>query len=227
MYLSYVEVDAGDPRAMRLLSSPYRMHAAVEAAFPSKAQRSNDGEGRILWRLDGVPSSDAARLYIASPDAPNLASLAAQLGTGGEKAYATKDYEPFLGRLRLGGVWRFRLKANPVRKVFRDQGHRAHPELVGTIQGHVTERQQRQWLLDRAERSGFQVLEKDGEACLSVSQRFRERFKRGGGEMTLSTAVYDGVLGVTDVERFRHTLTCGLGRAKGFGCGLMTIVPCA
>ena len=36
-------------------------------------------------------------------------------------------------------------------------------------------------------------------------------------------AAADGVLDVDDADRLRSALTEGMGRAKGYGCGLMTL----
>ena len=58
-----------------------------------------------------------------------------------------------------------------------------------------------------------------------VSQRNREMFMRGSNEVTLSTTMYDGALTVTDADRMRAALCQGIGRAKGFGCGLLTVAP--
>ena len=185
MYLSRVTLSLSRVDAIAFASSPYRIHAAVEQAFPPQAARTTD-RGRILWRLDEVPGAvDEAWL-----------------------------------------LWQFRLKANPARKVFVDKGTRAREGVVGTIQGHVTEAQQRSWLLDRAEAHGFRIAQtEEGFDRLVVSHRKREVFKRQEGVVTLTTAQFDGVLEVTDAEAFRHVLGFGLGRARGFGCGLMTIAP--
>ncbi|MDB1087701.1 type I-E CRISPR-associated protein Cas6/Cse3/CasE [Streptomyces sp. ACA25] len=45
------------------------------------------------------------------------------------------------------------------------------------------------------------------------------------GRVTLVTATFDGRLRVTDADKLRRTLTAGLGRAKAYGCGLMTLAP--
>ena len=80
--------------------------------------------------------------------------------------------------------------------------------------------------MDRAEAHGFRIVQtEEGFERLTVSHRRRERFKRRGSVVTLTTAQYDGVLEVVDAEAFRHTLGFGLGRARGFGCGLITIAP--
>ena len=41
------------------------------------------------------------------------------------------------------------------------------------------------------------------------------------------TATFDGRLTVTDPEALRQALTSGIGRAKAYGCGLMTLAPVA
>ncbi|MBB1247270.1 type I-E CRISPR-associated protein Cas6/Cse3/CasE, partial [Streptomyces durbertensis] len=41
----------------------------------------------------------------------------------------------------------------------------------------------------------------------------------------LVTVTYDGRLKVTDPDALRRTLTQGLGKARAYGCGLMTLAP--
>ena len=138
----------------------------------------------------------------------------------------SKDYSVLLDRLQNGQQWAFRLKANPVRKVRQDKGKRQREGVVNTIQGHVTTAQQEEWLLQRSEKNGFKILENsDGSRQLLLSQRTKGTFDRKGKHVTLVTAVYDGNLEISDVRLFRETLCSGIGRAKGFGCGLMTIAP--
>lgn len=226
MYLSRVSLGLPRLEAIAFLSSPYKVHAAVEQAFATDAVRE-DGRGRILWRLDEVPGNEhEVWLYVMSPDRPDFTHICEQAASTEPPAWVTKDYDPVLDRVSEGQLWQFRLKANPVRKVLVDKGRQERAGIVGTLQGHVTEAQQRTWLLDRAEAHGFRIAQtEEGFDLLVVSHRRRERFKRQGGMVTLATAQYDGVLEVIDAEAFRHTLGFGLGRARGFGCGLMTIAP--
>lgn len=226
MYLSRVSLDLSRLDAIAFASSPYRIHAAVERAFSPEAMREST-EGRILWRLDEVPSDvRAAWLYVVSPEKPDLTHVCEQVGQADALSWVTKDYTSVLERISPGQVWQFRLKANPVRKVSVDKGRCPREGIVGSIQGHVTEEQQREWLLSRAEAHGFRVAQtREGFERLIVSHRRQERFGRQGAIVTLSTARYDGVLEVVDADEFRHTLGFGMGRARGFGCGLMTIAP--
>ena len=41
--------------------------------------------------------------------------------------------------------------------------------------------------------------------------------------VTLRQAQFDGTLTVTDVESLQGALINGIGRGKGYGCGLLTL----
>lgn len=228
MFISRVPLNAARFSARQLMASPHRMHAAVEGAFPPDSVREND-EGRILWRLDASSKDHSTWLYVVSPEAPDFTHIIEQAGWPTHVEWESKDYAPLLSRIMLGQQWQFRLRANPVRKAKVDKGLRpkANGEgIVGKIQGHVTAAQQRDWLISRAAEHGFEILPDDnGEPSVTVSQRHQERFGREGKTVTLTTAVFEGRLKVTDADLFRRALCHGIGRAKGFGCGLMTIAP--
>ncbi len=44
-------------------------------------------------------------------------------------------------------------------------------------------------------------------------------------QVKLTRVTFDGRLRVLDPAAFRRTLTSGLGKAKAYGCGLMTLAP--
>lgn len=224
MFISRIPLNYSRQSAKHLISSPYRMHAAVESSFPPGISGANK-EGRILWRLDTVASDHSVWLYVVSPEKPDFTHLVEQAGWPLYGEWECKDYATLLGAIAKGQQWLFRLRANPVRKAFEDKGKRPHEGIVGKLQGHVTVEYQQQWLLDRAEQHGFRTVLADDTPQLVVSQRQQQRFARKGDTVTLTTAQFDGLLEVTDADAFRKTLCFGLGRAKGFGCGLLTVSP--
>lgn len=228
MFISRVPLNAAREGARQLITSPYRTHAAVESAFPPGSVRDGE-EGRILWRLDTLSQDHSVWLYVVSPQAPDFTHIIEQAGWPMQVQWESKDYTPLLSHIVVGQQWQFRLRANPVRKARVDKGRRPKPNgggIVGTIQGYVTVEQQRDWLIARSGANGFEILSDDtGDPSVIVSQRHRERFKRDGQMVTLATAVFDGRLTVTDADLFRNALCHGIGRAKGFGCGLMTVAP--
>ena len=236
MFISRVPLNGARRAALEVMTSPNKMHGAVEAAFApvpdcdflSACQSGQDfAEGRILWRIDRAPDGGrGAWLYVVSPKRPDFTHLCEQMGWPVEGGWETKDYEPFLKKIGEGQRWQFRLKANPVRKVFVDKSSRSDKDVIGTIQGHVTVEQQMQWLLDRAEAHGFRILEDPlGNLQFQVGQREKSSFSHAGSRATLTTAVFDGALEVIDREALCHVLRFGMGRAKAYGCGLMTLAP--
>lgn len=195
-------------------ASPQAMHAAVLSAFPPGVATQST-EGRVLWRLDR--SRHEIYLYLVSPESPDLTHLIEQAGWPTSSTWQTRDYAPLLGQITAGQHYAFRLVGNPVRQP-------REAELGGKRVGHVTVAQQQEWLMERAERSGFRILEAEDKApALVVSDREVKKFSRGSATVTLSTARFDGRLEVTDAALLRQVLTAGIGPAKGYGCGLLTL----
>jgi CRISPR system Cascade subunit CasE len=122
--------------------------------------------------------------------------------------------------LEPGQQWAFRLTANPVRNGRSPKHHDSRRF------GHVTVSQQRDWLLRRAKDAGFEVaLGSLGEPDLVVHGRTTRQFRRNGSTVTLRIASYDGRLQITDADALRKALTSGIGHAKAYGCGLLTLAP--
>ena len=209
MYLSRIELCTQKIDTRRALSSPQIFHAAIESCFNSFTGEKD----RKLWRLDRL--NGKLYLLILSPAPPNFTSFAAQFcapGITGE----TRAYQSLLDRIKPGQRLRFRLRANPVRSVQTERGAR------GKIFPHVTISQKQSWLMKKAESKGFRVEEGGFEIVETRTVRFYRQGKRNPVE--LSVAVFEGELTVTDPVQFTQALTQGIGRAKAYGCGLITVL---
>ncbi|MCC9312505.1 type I-E CRISPR-associated protein Cas6/Cse3/CasE [Kitasatospora sp. RB6PN24] len=239
MYLTRFRVNTARTDARRLLSTPQAMHAAVLASFPL-ALPTNTSPGdsqapRVLWRMDRNATAEAL-LYVVSPDRPDLTHLVEQAGwpaaaATGTPGWHTYAYAPFLEQLDKGTTWNFRLTANPVHYARTRDGQ---PTTKRTA--HLTAPHQLQWLLTRQDTAGFRILTKaedqrhtqhgDEHQLVIRDQRALDFRKHGTpGRVTLTTVTFDGRLEVTDPDALRRTLTRGLGKAKAYGCGLMTLAP--
>lgn len=221
MFLTKMPLNLQRRRARKLLGSPQAMHAAVLAGFVDARPTE---KGRILWRVD-THESYRVVLYTVSPKKPDFTHIVEQAGWPTTETWETRSYDVLLNSLKPGQRWHFRLTANPV--------HSARKEGWSTTKplGHVTLKQQEQWLLDRASRLGFRIAPTDFNDESSagfdfmVIDRSVRRFTKKNHLVTLSTATFEGHLEVTDVEAMRRTLTFGVGRAKAYGCGLLTLAP--
>lgn len=221
MHLTRFRFNKARRDSRRLLGSPQVMHAAVMSGFATDADHTRDGQ-RTLWRLDTTDNQPV--LYIVSPGRPDLTHLVEQAGwpTSDEK-WLTRPYDGFLSSLSTGQQWAFRLTANPVH-----DGRPKDPTADTRRYGHVTVAQQTKWLIDRAERNGFEVVQgSNDELNLILHNQTTQSFGRRGGDrpVVIRTATFDGVLAVRDPDALRRALTAGIGHAKAYGCGLMTLAP--
>jgi CRISPR system Cascade subunit CasE len=219
MFLTRMQINSRRRGAQKLIGSPHAMHAAVSAGF-ADARPTEDG--RILWRLD-THDDHRVLLFVVSPDRPDFTHIAEQAGWPTTEIWVTKPYAHFLGALRVGQHWQFRLTANPVHAGRRPGWNDTKPL------GHVTAKQQEQWLIDRAEKLGFTLVSNHGtssasnEFDLAVIDRSVRRFRRQDSTITLATATFEGQMEIADPALLRAALTRGVGRGKSYGCGLLTL----
>jgi CRISPR system Cascade subunit CasE len=86
----------------------------------------------------------------------------------------------------------------------------------------VTAAQKSDWLLKRAEKNGFHLEENSfGVVQTSIAQ-FRRSSQRDT-QVTIGETIFEGELTVTNAALLREAMTNGVGRAKAYGCGLLTI----
>ncbi|SNX88709.1 CRISPR-associated Cse3 family protein [Streptomyces sp. TLI_55] len=253
-YLSKIALNPRRRAAISLLSSPHRLHAAILAGLavqpvtervlwrlennnPSRAEVLVLTESRPSWAhlVDdaGWPGADGGDPLIA-----DYTPLLERIARGREFGFRltanpvqsvarpTRPSEQQAARLKEGA----------------DNGNRPR----GFRVAHRTVPQQLQWLLKRCERHGFAIpdatatppapglkpagaddLDLSAGPAVTVVSHDILRFSKGkaGPRVTLSTATFEGRLRVTDPDALRATLLGGIGPAKGYGQGLLTLAP--
>lgn len=215
-YFTRIMIDTRMRRARWVMLSLERLHAIVARSVDPIRQ----GCGRMLWRLDEGRNGRISRLYIVSDTVPDARILCAELDVP-SKNIATCEYEPFLDKLAIGQEWGFRLKANPTKSCpspdFSTRGKRV---------GIVKVEDQLEWLYEKARKAGFHMpINRLEIPEVMVRDSRKVDFSRQGSTVTLSSVIYDGVLAIDDADLFKQALLQGIGRAKGYGFGLLTLVP--
>lgn len=213
MYMTRVKLNPAKRETMRALANVSELHSMIENAF-SNDRASNPQ--RRLWRLDRF--ENALYLLIVSEEAGDFSEIAKTYNFDDVQP-ETKSYDGFLDRLAVGQRWRFRLRANPINAV--SQRNRGGDER-GRIHAHVTIEQQKKWLMERQEKLGIRLDENTTDVIESRWHRF-SKSGQGSAKVTFKAATYEGILTVTDVEKLRDALVNGVGRAKAYGCGLLTL----
>lgn len=220
MYLSRVEIDVGNRQKIKDLTHLGAYHNWVEHCFPDEIKAGK--RGRHLWRID--PLDGKKYLLLVSEEAPDLQ----QMESNGVPGTAiTKLYDQFLGRLRKNQIMQFRLTANPTYAIKKPGSKQ--PRIVP----HITIDNQRNWLIKRAEKLGFHLVQQVHSNFLkskdtwafNIVNRDYQILRKGHRTIRLSQVTFEGLLQIDDLEQFKKTLVNGVGREKAFGMGLMTVIP--
>jgi CRISPR system Cascade subunit CasE len=200
MYFSCLDLD---PRpysrgVQQWLSNPYRIHQRLSLAFDEKP-------GRILFRLE---RPNTPRLLVLSPCAPDWARAFSDFAIvlAGEPRF--KPFEPVLSR---GQKLRFLLRANPTVK------------REGRRHGLFREEDQLKWFARKGNTGGFAPLSvrtHGGQTQIA----FKGPQSKLGPQRHFAVD-FEGILRVENTGDFTHALTHGVGSAKAYGFGLMTIAP--
>ncbi len=217
MYLSRIEVNPRRRETVRALTSPQILHAALEAGFPSGTKDEHAGVRNLLWRTDRLKGS--LYILVQSVRRPDFTHVIEQFGwPASGQTWETREYGAFLEKLEQGQKWRFRLSANPVHSVngAKENGKR------GEVKAHVTVEQQRKWLLDKSAALGFSVEKEEMDVVHRETVRFR-RTPQAKSWVVLSRATFEGVLTIADAAVLTEAMKNGIGRAKAYGCGLLTL----
>lgn len=198
MHLSSFELNLDHKDARRDLGNPYEMHRTLA--------RLVDG-GHALWRQEGE------RVLLLSESEPQWAVLSSDYFATppGSKPFPLDNLK--LAQRRL----RFRLQANPTKSIKEGIQRPNRGKRVQLIK----DQDLLHWLSRQGERCGFEVL----DATPSQVRDLRFRKQRGQTEVVLGSCTFDGILAVKDDKLFRAALRQGLGRAKAFGLGLLSIAP--
>lgn len=206
MYLSLLRLDPRSRRAITEAARPYELHRSLMSAFPD---RQAGGPGRVLFRLDKDRQTGNVSVLVQSEKEPDWSRL--NDSTAFVREHKTKPFDP---RPVQGQTLRFRLRANPTRRM-ADSGKR---------QGLLEEEAQRQWLQRKGGEGGFEVV----NATLTVEGLAQDKMTDADDrkhDLSMLSVRFDGVLRVVEPDAFRQTVEQGIGSAKGFGFGLLSIAP--
>jgi len=254
MFQSFLMVNVGrDPDRPRpgrtWLRNVYRVHQRLAMAFPSSQRKARDplflqpfepadfpeadlsggdvhstrtAERGFLFRVDPRPGRLPV-IVVRSARRPDwdyaFGNARFLLGAAPE----TRQFSPHYGAGRSLG---FVLRANATRKVKtipkqrRSSLDEARRHGCRVPAGHDAA-SLRGWLAAKAQRCGFSL-----DRCEVAETGWVHARKRpGSAPMRFWSVLYRGALRVQDPEKFADALAGGIGPAKAFGCGLLSVAP--
>ncbi|NLN84436.1 MAG: type I-E CRISPR-associated protein Cas6/Cse3/CasE [Firmicutes bacterium] len=207
MYLSQILLDPANRRVQSELSNRYELHRTLTAQFPTN-QRSDIS---LLYRLE-MPDRQMYQpitLLVQTalePDWSELAKTALLIDSP-----RVKTFNP---DLPAGARFYFRLVANPTMRTKHADGKSRRVGLLGA-------EAQKEWFQRKAQQGGFIV-----ESLEIQNLGMLESIKKKNNltyQITHSAVQFEGILRVTDQQKFKTTLVKGIGSAKAFGFGLLSL----
>ncbi len=262
MYLSTLLINVGTnpdrPRPGRLwLRNLYRVHQRLCMAFPTASKLSDDADFLNPFKPEDFCSkqvqvergTDAGFLFRIDPQLGGRAAILVQSAVKPDWDYAfhnadhllaaPPEWRSFDPRFQPNQRLRFRILANPVRKVsprsldfegklFEEQWHGKDVPVPTADLG--------KWLERRAEPAWSAPKNSEGKQSppgfrlapfVEIQGGYvhvNKTLDRGTGRR-LRSARYEGILEVTDADNFSNTLVRGIGPGKAFGFGLLSIAP--
>lgn len=246
MYLSHLLVNVGDnPDRLRpgraWLRNRYRVHQRLCMAFPSAERLKTDTEflkpynpddfaqGHVhvkrnpesgfLFRIDPLLGNRVAILVLSAlePDWDYAFQNARYL-----LAAPSSEPKPLRVKTNIGTQFRFLVEVNPTKKTAtlpkEDRMNKVegrHGKRVAVLPDEFES-----WFDMRSKQGGFRVERMDN--IHAGYAYFNKTGKKGEGQK-LRSVRYEGLLEVTDPDVFRKTLISGIGPAKAFGFGLLSV----
>lgn len=195
-HISYLESMRKRPEFPRGLVDSYAWHMAIWKTFPGKENDPRD----FLSRIDRT--DNGYKLIILSQTMPVRPEW---WGLG---KWRTTEITP---AYFMHSSYAFQLKANATKTT----------SSTGMRSGIFCPVELRKWLDRKAAQSGFTV---DSES-LQVIPGGMDSFVRHGKRGFHSAADFRGILRVTNKDHFYRSVMRGIGRARGFGYGMLMVVP--
>jgi len=198
-----------------------------------------DGRAGFLFRIDPQPGGRVGILVLSAlkPDwdyafglKPGLFDprTGRPIGNAGHLLAAPPaEPRPVQLTIEVGCRFRFGLAANPVFRVraasVDRRGNSFDEKWVGKrIPVPSNDESLRNWLERRAARAGFALKE---VSLIQGGYVYANKTREAAAGHRLRSVRYEGVLEVTEPDKFRAVFAAGIGPAKAFGFGLLSIKP--
>lgn len=199
MYLSKLTLNLRSKDARRDLADRYELHRTVMSAFP----QTLNAEERVLYRVEEWERQPHATLLVQSQDVPSWQAVE-QL-QGGDYLLDEPNMRPVKAIAQTGQRLQFRLQANPT---FKRDGKR---------HAIYKEEDLLLWLGRKAEQHGFSI-DPLGIKVVKIGKKYGK-----GNQQVWHAVQFDGVLKIENHAVFLEALVSGIGSAKAFGFGLLSV----
>lgn len=217
MYLSRLILNPRSRQVQSEVEDAYQMHRTILRAFTASLP---DEAERVLFRLEINPDSGIPVILVQSQNQPDWGWLSAP-----DNKYLLHEIpdnpavKAFDLNLVTGQELRFRLKANPTVKISARDKEAENGKRMGLIR----EEDQISWLTKKLHTAGCHLLQVQVNALGQVVGWRKEGDQLS--KISFHAVQYDGLLKVEDQAQLLKHINTGIGSAKAFGFGLLSLAP--
>ncbi|MGX7829793.1 type I-E CRISPR-associated protein Cas6/Cse3/CasE [Actinokineospora sp. 24-640] len=215
LHLTKLIVNPAHPQANQALRDIYRMHQILTTfACPPNFGPASRTAAELLYRIDHTTTGIHILLQSATqPDPAHVPPGFAHAGT--------RDLTPLLDHLHTHPTIRYRITLNattsrlqPRPTTSDDQPKRPRGTLI-TLTGEDA----LTWWHTKAPHHGLQPH------TTATADTTKSRGRKNKKPITITATTIEGTATITNPHTLQDSLRTGIGRARAFGCGLLTIAP--
>jgi CRISPR system Cascade subunit CasE len=235
MYLSLLALNPRNRDVQKALKHPYVLHCTLMNAFPEGGvhqPRIREDANGVLFRLDEDAYTHLPTVLVQSRIVPDWAGVWSECDAR-QQPFMLRPVQVkcFQFEPNRGQQLAFRLRANPTKRLSAGKGNK------GKRIGIYDVDQQLAWLARKGEQSGFKLLNvqtsRDEKIALAEAipakprpgEVLQEEAPSQKHKLEMMSVQFDGILQVTDPERFLAAVHGGIGSGKAFGFGLLSVAP--
>jgi CRISPR system Cascade subunit CasE len=228
MFICRLTLNPRNAGARRDASQPYELHRTLMRGLDGTSSTSPE---RLLFRVEPEPGTGGPIVMVQSQNQPDWSILLKNgylIRADGPKALTPQ--------IEVGRRFRFRLVANPVVKkktagkkhsarvplihLYREDNRTRFEDKRGEFAGYYD------WLMRKGTQHGFSVIEaRDAPFRLNHESRPGEARSYEKRDIPHFGVRFDGELRVDDPGLMLEALKTGIGPAKAFGFGLLSLAP--
>ncbi|MGW3649199.1 type I-E CRISPR-associated protein Cas6/Cse3/CasE [Streptomyces sp. NPDC000878] len=206
--LAWIRLNPHHRAVQRDLHDATQMHRTLMRLVPDNLGDAPRQKAGLLYRLDETDTTSTLLVQAATLDPARLPH-----GYGDTEL---KDLTPMFGALTKDRPIRYRIVVNPVKTERLSLDHKGQRGQRIPLTGQEAD----QWWTRRATEAGLHLH------TMLPTPLDPARPRAGRASLGRHHLVrYDGTATVTDPEALTHAVLTGIGRAKSYGAGLLSLAP--
>ncbi|MBI4655194.1 MAG: type I-E CRISPR-associated protein Cas6/Cse3/CasE [Elusimicrobia bacterium] len=173
--------------------NPYEIHRVLWTMFPDMPESSRPFLFRVEFQKTGLPSFVLMQSGL-KPQKPSQKTV---------MEYKVKEFKPVF---EVGQKFKFLLRVNPTKRLINN----------GCRVPFIRDDEQIKWLKDK-------LSDSVNLSALVIKSKNNLYFLKGVHPGKILTVTFEGVLEIKNQKSFEDLFKKGVGHAKGFGCGMLSL----